>query len=155
MAYVSESRIIRRTDRDSFVVYQRFDFLWPFQDRDIVAAVSIHRNYRTGRIGAHINAVNDSTIPIKKGCIRMTAMTGEIEAAYLHRTRTGIVYSESFDPAGNFSHMPAEFVSENMPRIVLTELKKTVRKNKTGNSPESSAIQEEIERSIRNNLLPE
>ena len=154
MSYLIQSRIIKRIAVDQFIAYQRFDFPWPFDDRDIVAEVTVKRDYKTGTLSAQIRALPDPLVPIDEDCVRITNMWGEFVVQYLSSSLTKIIYSESFDPGGNFTQWLAEYVSLHMPLVVVASMKKELREPSADRTQEANSIAREIEKQVLNGSLP-
>jgi hypothetical protein len=153
--YISESRIIRKIDDNNLIVYQRFLFFFPYQDRDIVVAVKINRDYQRGVLRAEFDAVNDNTAPPTNDCVRIRKLHGEAEIRYQNRGITEGSFTERFDPGGYVPDWLTDTLCKQMPIVVLTKLREELNRGSVTGSTERDMIKKEIEKSIRSGSLKE
>jgi hypothetical protein len=153
--YISKSYIVRKVDDNNLIVYQRFLFFFPYQDRDIVVAVKISRDYKSGILRADFNATNDSSVPPTNDCVRIKKLHGEAEIRYQNRELTEGSFTERFDPGGNVPDWLTDALCKQMPIVVLTKLKEELNRGHAAGSTEKDLIKKEIEKSIRSGLLKE
>ncbi|OPZ80791.1 MAG: hypothetical protein BWY76_03248 [bacterium ADurb.Bin429] len=143
--YISASYIVKRFSADHFIVYQRFDFTWPYDDRDILAEVRINRNYPEGIFTAEIRAIDDTALKaVPDNCLRMTRMSGTVTIRFIDHGTTEGTFTELFDPAGYIPSWLANAISERIPSTVLKNLRSRART--VGAHPDAAGIRAELER---------
>jgi hypothetical protein len=143
--YISESRVINKTDDDHFLVYQKYDFLWPYEDRDIIASVVITRDYKKGVLHAVMTAVDDDSVSRRDGCVRITEMRSDVEVRYVNREETEGSFTGLFNPGGHIPIWLANAVGKYIPSIVLKKLREMIAK---GVKAEPTAVGREVKRGI-------
>ncbi|MCP4111464.1 MAG: hypothetical protein GY749_39040 [Desulfobacteraceae bacterium] len=50
LEYMSESRVIRKIDEDNMIIYQGYNTMWPFHDRDCLVKINIKKDFNLGKI---------------------------------------------------------------------------------------------------------
>jgi hypothetical protein len=143
--YISESRVINKTDENHFIVYQRYNFLWPTHDRDIVVSVVITRDYRKGMLRAVMTAVDDDSVPRREDCVRITEMRSVIEVRYVNREETEGSFTGLFNPGGHIPVWLANAVGKYIPSTVLKKLREMIAK---GDKAEPTAVGRDVKRGI-------
>lgn len=96
MDRVSESKMVRRIDANSFIVHNMIELPWPMDNRDLVVKVDIRREGEK-IIMSMVNAISE--YPQQEGVIRMPKYTGKWVLEPLTGGRT-LVTSESFSTVG-------------------------------------------------------
>jgi hypothetical protein len=153
--YIKESRIIRQTHDDHMIVYQLFDFPWPFNDRDIVVDVDITRDYRAGKFTAKMQALVDTDVPVKKEAVRIINMSGEVSVLYIDGNHTQGSFSEKIDYGGSIPRWLSNMLNKKIPYHVLKALKDESLKRISDSTAERMLIKEKLELEIAAGHLKE
>lgn len=155
LEYITESTIIKKVDENNMVIYQRFRIKWPFRDRDCVFSVNIDRNYDTGTFYVKLHTVTEPDVPLKKGVVRVTDVTGAVIIRYIDREHTEVYFSEKINFGGNMPDWLINLINKYVPYKVLTGLTEECKKKKYAEAVASSVIKENIEKSIEKGILKE
>ena len=129
--YVEESRVIKKIDKKSFVIYQRIKFPWPMDDRETIARWTIRESENSFRI----DFVDDKTVasPNKGKIVRVPRsfgywlLTSEADS-------TKISYYSKGSPGGNVPNVIVSLFSgkigQDVVDAVLEETEKRIKKKK-------------------------
>jgi hypothetical protein len=143
-----EARLIEPADQTNASLYFSVDLPWPISNRDMVLKSSAIFDRENSSIIIKTKAVDDLTVPPRKGYIRVTEFFNEWILQYIQgqRENTRVTYKLRTNPAG---HIPPFFVNlfvREQPYKTLTELKKMVTIPKYIEAADKSELKEAIER---------
>jgi hypothetical protein len=153
--FLMESRILHKTDENHMVIYQLYDFIWPLYDRDIVADVTVQKDYRTRKVDITMKAIPSGLVPPRQRTIRMEKWKSRLQLEYLGRKRTRVVYTARVDLGGTLPGWLTNILNREIPFRFLDELGRAVKKEKYQQAAKQSPYGRNIEDAIEEGQLPE
>ena len=150
---LSESRVIEKKNEDHLLLYQLYDVIWPFSDRDIVGEATVERNYQTGKFVIRLQSISDTRVPLKNNTVRVPAYTGTFIVEYIDREHTRITYNAQIDFGGAIPKWFGNLLSREIPFRMLTGLMDETKKKEYIKAAETSELRRKLEESIKNGNL--
>lgn len=126
--YLAESRMLREETRDHFFVYQRYALPWPFSDRDIVVEIHVSRDSAAGVVRSDMRAVDDPSVAVPGGVVRLLDMEGVIELQRLGPALTRGSYTERLDLGGAVPTSINRIIAREIPARILENLRRESRR---------------------------
>ncbi|MCP4351823.1 MAG: hypothetical protein GY795_40695 [Desulfobacterales bacterium] len=154
LEYMSESRVIRKIDEDNMIIYQGYNTMWPFHDRDCLVKINIKKDFNLGKIYINMNSINEPDVPLRKKTVRITELTGRIVLEYIDREHTRVEYVGRFNFGGSIPAWQSNMLSREIPFRMLDRLGKQVKKKKYKQAAERSEYKKKIEESIKKWRVP-
>ena len=151
--YLNESEVVKKISDDHFFVYQHYQILWPYHNRDCLIEVKIDRDYRQGIFHVTMEAAEDTLIPEREGIHRITDMKSEIYLQYISREITRGSYSASINFGGNMPDWLINMINKRVPYEVLINLRKECLKEENIEKSKNSPIRTHIENAIKDHTL--
>jgi len=148
-----ESRIIKKIDKNHLFLYQRYEAVWPFSDRDCVAEVNVDRNFQTGQFTIRIHSISGLLPPLTDGTVRLPAYEGTFLIEYIDREHTRITYIGKIEFGGNIPNWLGDFLSSEIPFITLNGLIQEAQKKKYIKIAETSELKRKLEESVQKGIL--
>lgn len=112
-----EARLLERPDRDHYTFYAAYSIPGPFSDRVAVVNVANRNDLERGRVISDLRAVVHPSIELPGDAVVVTDLVAQFVVEILSRTKTGVVNTSRFDPAGS---IPA-FLANRAARGSLLE----------------------------------
>lgn len=138
--YVTDIQVIDRDDAaGEFVIYIKFDFPFPLNDRDLVVKGKMSKNNK-GQMIVKNTAIKDPRVPLKNNVIRITHYEGDWVLTKLSAKQVKVSTSGFADPAGS---IPTSFVNtfvEQQPYQMLQRMKQYVKTVKYSSDDLPSAL---------------
>ncbi|RLC31609.1 MAG: hypothetical protein DRH32_03955 [Deltaproteobacteria bacterium] len=146
MAHCKHTRILKKIDRNTFIVHYVSKAPFPYMDRD--AVFDSHAFYDFDRGAAHITfrTAKGYDFPKQKKYLRITDMEGEYHLEYFGENRTRVTYMHRADPGGNVPvSLANRFEIRYYPFLYIKGMRRVVKQKKyidAGiNSPEHALIE--------------
>lgn len=151
--YLTESRVVKKNNENHLFLYQRYDVIWPFSDRDCVGEVHVDRNYKAGKFEISIHSVSNPQVPLSEDVVRLPVYIGTFIIEYIDRENTRITYIGKFDFGGFIPAWFSNFLSSEIPIRMLNGLIKEALKEEYIRAAETSELRRKLEESIKNGDL--
>ncbi len=130
-----ESRLVKNVDRfilskhgfhSKNIVYNATGVPFPVSNRDLIVETNINFDFKTGSLDINFHSVNDSSVPVRKGYVRITDLTGSWSFKYIDAGHTKAIYQIKQNPGGSLPSSIINYSSKNLPYNTITALRKIV-----------------------------
>ncbi len=112
------------------LVYNATGAPFPVSNRDFIVESDTIYDFKTGTINIKFHAVNDSSIPLRKGYVRMTDLTGSWSFKYIDPYHTKAVYQVKQNPGGSLPASMINYTGKSLPYNTIAGLRRIVTDNK-------------------------
>ncbi len=147
--YLLESRLVKTMGENEMLLYHLYDFIWPLQNRDCVAKITVQKDYRTGRINIIMTGIKSDVVPLKRRTVRIPEWKSQLRLEYLNRERTRVIYISQFDLGGYLPDWLAYILSREIPYRFLKRLGLEAKKEKYKMIAQKSEYRRRIEEAIK------
>jgi hypothetical protein len=151
--YLEESRVVKEYSANSFVIYQKFNFKWPFDDRDCFIKVDVKKNYRKGLFIINLESINHKNYSEKEDIVRIKNLSGKIVLKYKQRALTKGTLQMRLDLEGYIPDWLNNKIAEQIPYRALRSLSKQSKKDFYIKKAKKSVYRKKIEQAIRSGYL--
>jgi len=121
-----EARVIRTLDGSAKEVIFVTEAPWPISDREVVVMSRKHRDPKTGELVIDFHAIDDPSVTVGKGRVRIRAMSGRWGLFPVDGRHTRVTYSLKGDPGGYLPSSVTRTISRKIPLNTLLGLKDMV-----------------------------
>lgn len=150
LEYMSESRVVKKIDENNMIIYQRYNAMWPFHDRDCLIKISVKKDFNLGKVYINMDTTDDPAVPLRKKTVRITELTGRIILEYIDREHTRVEYMAKFNFGGSIPAWQSNMLSKEIPYKMLDRLSKVIKKKKYKEAANNSEYKKRIEESQKN-----
>jgi hypothetical protein len=130
MADCKENREIRKIDEHTSVQFNVTKAPWPVSNREALCIITEKRDEKTGKITFEFHEMNDPSVPVGKGNVRMPEISGQWVLTPINRDHTNVIYTVKSNPGGSLPKALANMKSKDIPYNTLMGLKMMVKKDK-------------------------
>jgi hypothetical protein len=153
MEELKEASIVEQASPDDFLLYNYYDFPWPFADRDIYVRVRIVRKMKQGLVLAYIDKEENPNYPPIPGVVRIPIMKGILQIRYIDKSHTEGSFTEWFDMGGNVPEWLKDIFAKQVPSSVLHLVKQACQKPKYWQKAQSSTIRAQLDSALSQGYL--
>ena len=121
-----ESRQLERQGLTHYVIYNRTDAPWPFQDRDVVVASTVTIPESGNEIFIKIESTDHPAAPTPNDTTRMPYLLGHYRLKMLTPLTTWVEYQIDADPGGNLPRWLIRLATKDLPFKTLNGLRSRV-----------------------------
>jgi hypothetical protein len=130
MADCKENREIRKIDEHTSVQFNVTKAPCPVSNREALCIITEKRDEKTGKITFEFHEMNDPSVPVGKGNVRMPEISGQWVLTPINRDHTNVIYTVKSNPGGSLLKALANMKSKDIPYNTLMGLKMMVKKDK-------------------------
>ena len=121
-----ESRQLERHGLTHYVIYNRTDAPWPFQDRDVVVASTVTIPEGANEIFIRIESTDHPAAPTPDDTTRMPYLLGHYRLKMLTPLTTWVEYQIDADPGGDLPRWLIRLATKDLPFKTLDGLRSRV-----------------------------
>ncbi len=130
MGRCTESRLLKRINKTTFITYTVTDSPWPVSDRDAVYRAQIDVVGKAPEFLISFEATKIPSMPPRSGRVRMTYLKGHYRITSLGSSKTRVEYQVDADPGGYLPNWLIRMVARHVPFDTLVNLRARVVKTK-------------------------
>ena len=135
------SRQIERHGLTSYIIYNRTDAPWPFEDRDVVVHSRVSIPDNSNEILISIQSTTHSEAKEVKGVVRMPSLKGHYRLKMLSPSATWIEYQIDAHPGGRLPRWLARMATKDLPFKTLEGLRSRVDEMSQSQEYQATAAQ--------------
>ncbi len=118
-----EAKVIRTFDHSRREILFVTEAPWPISDREVLVLSHKHRDPQTGEVVIDFRAIDDPSIPVGKGRVRIRSMGGRWGLFPADAGHTRVTYSLRGDPGGYLPSSLTRRIGRKIPFNTLLGLK--------------------------------
>lgn len=151
MARCKKAEVLKRVDRNTFIVHYIVDTPFPYMNRDVVLSNKTRYDFNKATAVITFGIAKDYSYPEQPGCFRMPSLEGEYYLEYFGRNKTRVTYMHRADPGGNIPITLANrFEIQYYPVHYIQGIRRMVKKRRYIEAGLKSPEHELIEKTLRN-----
>jgi hypothetical protein len=135
MKDLDSSRIIEGDFESTAILYERYKFPWPANDRDTVTKSVVAVDYEKKEVNVHYFNTTHASLPPIKGLTRIPRVEGKILFRFVDEQKTYTKQQITLDVGGKLPLWAVRWLSRKMPVETLRGLQNQVRATR-GKYPE-------------------
>jgi hypothetical protein len=112
------------------LLYNAIGVPFPVSNRDFIVETEMKGDLKTGLFTIDVRAVSDSGVPMRRGYVRITELTGSWLFQSIDRNHTRVVYQIKQNPGGNLPSSLVNYTNKNMPYNTISGLRKITKNQK-------------------------
>jgi hypothetical protein len=127
---IKEDRTLATDNADQSYCYIWINGVWPTDDRDTVARVTVDQDPQTLAVAIVARSSEQNRVPPQKGRVRMTNMYSGFTVIPVSANETEVQLEGVADPAGSIQSWVTNMVAADLPAKTLSALKARVEAGK-------------------------
>jgi len=124
-----ESKVIDGIGENDFYYYNRMDFPWPLDDRDLVGHSKLWQEAETKVVHSTLETAH-WVYPEKEGLVRITRLSIDWKIYPKNENQVKIEYVLQSDPGGNIPKWMVNLAIDQGPLQTVKNMRKELKKNK-------------------------
>jgi len=125
-----KSEIIEKIDENNMIIYYLQKTLWFVKDRDVVLKATTKMDWESGSFTVDVRSIENPRVPLKKGLVRMTKMTGKWFIEYIDREHAKVTWTIMINYAGSIPAFLVNAYLKNIPYKTLWRMKQIAKEKK-------------------------
>lgn len=123
------------------ILYTAIGAPFPVLNRECIIETEMTGDVKNRSIIINFHAVPDSTLPVRKGYIRLTDLSGSWSFLAIDDTHTGVVYQSKQNPGGSLPSFLINYVNKDVPYKTIIGLRKIVSEEKYQNAGQRKKVE--------------
>lgn len=124
-----ESRLLKKINRQTHIIYNATKAPWPIDDRDVVIKSVTEPQWNKGKVIIRLNSIRYD-YPKREDHVRMPALNGAYVLAILGMNKTRVTYRIKANPGGSLPAWLANLASKAIPFHTLAGLRRMAQEPK-------------------------
>lgn len=127
VASVLEDRTLEANNDDASLCYLHIKGVWPTQDRDVVAKVSVEQDPQSLAVAVIARDTDPTLVPTYADRVRMPRFYSSFTVRPIGPNETEVQMDGIANPGGSVPAFAANMVAKDLPRDTLTNLSRLVQ----------------------------
>jgi hypothetical protein len=141
----SESKLIKKINKDAYIIYTVTKSPWPVKDRDAIWKREYINNLNDGEYLIKFNDIDYEEFPANDNYVRMTDASGYFKFKIIDKDHTEVTYQYRGNPGGKIPPKLSNAASVDFPYKTLVNMKEMVKNEKYINLSKDTPHKKEIE----------